>query len=165
MACTSQARKSAAAGASRHGDLGMLKGVMGSSRRRESFEPGHQQGGILLPQLGFTAVCDLHGATRPRCAGHFQAPAKAPGENLTLGTPPAAVPVPVSVTLTAFELSRNLRPYLDRLALPFSCFSQASPISLSSGMHTEKVRQSVARTPEAPQSTYPTTTNHRDHMP
>ncbi len=79
-----------------------------------------------------------------------------------LWMPPAAAPAPVSFTFTAFELSRSSRPYLDRLALPFYCFSQASPIPLRSGVHTEKVRRSAARTPEAPQSTYPTTTKHRD---
>ena len=80
-----------------------------------------------------------------------------------LWTPPAAAPAPVSFTFTAFKTFRSSSLCLDRLALPFYCFSQASPIPLCSGVHTEKVRRSAARTPEAPQSTYPTTTKHRDH--
>ena len=49
--------------------------------------------------------------------------------------------------------------------MPSSCTSQASWIPLCSGVGSEKRCQALVRTLEPPHSTYPTTREHRDHLP
>ena len=77
----------------------------------------------------------------------------------------APQPVPVSFAFITIELGTSSSLFLDRSPLPVKCFSAVAREPLDSGVCTEKVRRSAARTPEAHQSTYPTTPEHRDHMP
>ena len=122
---------------------------------------------LFLALLGWFRRCPQtsYGASRTRCGGEFQPPYLRDTGVGTLLTLPAAEPLPVSSTLTAFGFPHSSRPYLDRLSMPSSCTSQAPSIPLRSGMGSGKRCQAVARTLEPPHSTHPTTRKHRDHLP
>ena len=116
---TTQAKNDLAAATSRHDDRGILIFVMSSLRRRAAFEPWLRHGGSCPSWAGFGAVHKLHGASRTRCGGEFEAPSSCVGGTGTISWPPAAVPIPVSSPLTTSESFRSSRPYLvDRLSAP-----------------------------------------------